>query len=55
MLSKYLKYYLKQNQQKDDFITNMSHDLKKPLNAILGSLELLEKEIKHSPAKFDLL
>ena len=55
LLTKYLKYYLKQNQEKDDFIANMSHDLRNPINAILGSLEFLEKEIKNKPQQLDLL
>ena len=49
LLIKYLKFYLKKMEEKKDFMTSMSNGLKRPLNTILGLLDLLAKEIKSVP------
>jgi signal transduction histidine kinase/CheY-like chemotaxis protein len=42
------------NQAKSDFIAVMSHEVRTPLNAILGSVEVLKRR-KHEPATAELV
>ena len=40
--------------EKDEFIASLNQDLRNPLNAILGNLELLEREAKYK-VELDLI
>jgi two-component system CheB/CheR fusion protein len=39
----------RQNREKDSFLSRMSHDVRTPLNAILGTAQLMNDEKKRSP------
>ena len=52
---KYVDFYLKKNQEKEDFITQLNAKMKNPLHAVLGSLDLLSKHKNFSKEQRELL
>ncbi|MBE9527192.1 MAG: HAMP domain-containing histidine kinase, partial [Proteobacteria bacterium] len=44
----------KENKAKSDFLSNMSHELRSPLNAVLGFCQLLQAEIEQKGSTKDI-
>lgn len=44
-LKKNIEFAAKCSKAKDDFLSNMSHELRSPLNAIYGFTEILSKSL----------
>jgi len=55
IINKKLKYLLKLNAEKDQFITILAHDLRAPFNGILGLLEVLSENITENAADKNLM
>jgi signal transduction histidine kinase len=54
IISNKLKYLLKLNAEKDQFITILAHDLKSPFSGILGLLQLLSENITKNTTEKNL-
>ena len=50
-LKKTIEFAAKCSRAKDDFLSNMSHELRSPLNAIYGFTDILYKSILNDDQK----